>query len=92
MVNYYRANGGIIFDRSLDARIETPSLLVWGDRDAFLSTELSMGYEPYVRNLTLARLPGVSHWVQQEAPDRVNAALERWLKDHNLAPAAAKPG
>jgi pimeloyl-ACP methyl ester carboxylesterase len=25
------------------------------------------------------RLPGVSHWVQQEAPEAVNAILGDWL-------------
>jgi epoxide hydrolase 4 len=24
-------------------------------------------------------LPGVSHWVQQEAPEQVNALLDDWL-------------
>jgi pimeloyl-ACP methyl ester carboxylesterase len=32
-----------------------------------------------VSNLTLRYLPNVSHWVQQEAPDTVNAMIEAWL-------------
>jgi len=32
-----------------------------------------------VRDLTQRRLPGVSHWVQQEAPEAVNAILAEWL-------------
>ena len=35
---------------------------------------------------TFARLPGVSHWVQQEAPEAVNAALQSWLAGRGLAP------
>ena len=35
----------------------------------------------FVPNLTLRYLPGVSHWVQQEAPETVNAMLEAWLAD-----------
>jgi hypothetical protein len=33
-----------------------------------------------VRDLTLRYLPRVSHWVQQEAPEKVNAMIEAWLK------------
>jgi pimeloyl-ACP methyl ester carboxylesterase len=31
------------------------------------------------------RLPGVSHWVQQEAPDAVNALLLDFLDGHRAA-------
>jgi pimeloyl-ACP methyl ester carboxylesterase len=33
-----------------------------------------------VKNFTMRYLPGVSHWVQQEAPEIVNAMIEAWLK------------
>ena len=32
-----------------------------------------------MRDLTVRYLPRVSHWVQQEAPEAVNAMLEAWL-------------
>jgi pimeloyl-ACP methyl ester carboxylesterase len=32
-----------------------------------------------VADLTLRYLPGVSHWVQQDDPEAVNAILEAWL-------------
>ena len=35
--------------------------------------------DEHVRDLTLRFLPGVSHWVQQEAPETVNAMLGAWL-------------
>ena len=38
--------------------------------------EDAVGRTPLV---ALQRLPGVSHWVQQEAPEAVNARLEAWL-------------
>lgn len=59
--------------------IETPTLIVWGEEDAALGIELLDGTDAYVRDLTIQRLPGVSHWVQQEAPDKVNAILQAWL-------------
>jgi pimeloyl-ACP methyl ester carboxylesterase len=88
MINYYRANSRVIFDAALDRKIECPTLLVWGDNDAFADIVLTQGYEDFVRDFTLAIVPGVSHWVQQEAPDRVNAMLTKWMDDHGLAPAS----
>ncbi len=80
MINYYRANlrrlGSM---RSPVPVIETPTLMLWGEKDVALGLELTEGYEPYVRDLTLERLPNVSHWIQQEAPDLVNARLLNWL-------------
>lgn len=80
MINYYRANARLI-GRYGDAApmIEVPTLMVWGEEDAAIGIENTQGYEAYVRDLTLERLPGVSHWVQQEAPERVNAILRAWL-------------
>ncbi len=80
MINYYRANSDIIGHYAqASPMIEVPTLMVWGEDDAAIGIETTEGYEPYVRDLTLRRLPGVSHWVQQEAPERVNAELSAWL-------------
>ena len=81
MINYYRANIGELNRLNADALqpIEVPTLMIWGEADKALGIECIQGYEPYVRDLTLERLPNVSHWVQQEAPERVNAVLEAWL-------------
>ena len=82
MVNYYRANTGELnrWSRANYPVIETPTLMVWGEEDAALGLELTEGYDGLVRDLTLNRLPGVSHWVQQEAPEAVNERLEAWLR------------
>jgi pimeloyl-ACP methyl ester carboxylesterase len=80
MINWYRAAfrlGGKL--RGPWPVIETPTLIVWGEQDAALGVELLDGTDQMVRDLTIRRLPGVSHWVQQEAPDQVNAILREWL-------------
>ncbi len=33
----------------------------------------------WVKDLTVRFLPGVGHWVQQEAPETVNEMLGAWL-------------
>jgi pimeloyl-ACP methyl ester carboxylesterase len=80
MINWYRA--ALRLQGKLAGpwpRIETPTLVVWGEEDAALGLELLDGTEAHVRDLTVRRLPGVSHWVQQEAPGAVNAILREWL-------------
>jgi pimeloyl-ACP methyl ester carboxylesterase len=80
MINWYRAAfrlGGKL--RGPWPAIETPTLIVWGEEDAALGVELLDGTDAYVRDLTIKRLPGVSHWVQQEAPEQVNPILREWL-------------
>lgn len=55
--------------------IETPTLLIWGERDFALGKELTYGTDAYVANLQLEYLPDASHWVQQDAPETVNKLL-----------------
>jgi pimeloyl-ACP methyl ester carboxylesterase len=59
--------------------IKTPTLFLWGDADVALSVRTTRGTENYVEDLTFRVFPGVSHWIQQEAPEEVNAMLEAWL-------------
>ena len=85
MLNYYRANfAGLSKDASAAPMIDVPTLMIWGEEDTALGLELTEGYGPYVADFTLERLPGVSHWVQQEAPDAVNARLLAWLGRRGL--------
>jgi pimeloyl-ACP methyl ester carboxylesterase len=83
MINYYRANRGILrrsTDRTPGRRMTQPidvrTLLIWGEADTALGKELTDGTDRFVTDLTLCCLPDVSHWVQQEAPDLVNEAIE----------------
>jgi len=84
MLNYYRAllRGSGRRQRALGyPLIETPTLLLWGEEDRALAKATTYGTERYVPNLTLRYLPAVSHWIQQEAPETVNAMLWAWLSD-----------
>ena len=83
MINWYRAllRGGALNRRGdiVYPIIQTPTLLLWGSADRFFTAQATAGTEEYVSDLTCRLLPGVSHWVQQEAPEAVNAMLEAWL-------------
>jgi pimeloyl-ACP methyl ester carboxylesterase len=80
MLNYYRALLRLPDMRNVgDGVVETPTLVIWGEDDLALDIHLLDGMEQWVPNLTLHRLPGISHWVQQDAPEEVNRLLGAWL-------------
>lgn len=83
MVNYYRAAFGNR-EQSMrwrsPPRLLTPTLMIWGEEDAALGKELTYGTENLVEDFMIRYLPGVSHWVQQEAPETVNTILQAWIK------------
>lgn len=80
MINYYRALLRTKDVREIgDGRVDVPTLMIWGEEDAAIDIRCTDGTEEWVQNLELHRLPGVSHWVQQEAPEKVNAILREWL-------------
>ncbi len=90
MINYYRAalRNRRALSREELPEIETPTLMIWGLEDTALSKETTDGTDEHVADLTMRFLPGVSHWVQQEAPEIVNAQLLAWL-DGDPVPEAA---
>lgn len=82
MLNYYRA---------MDAReiargpgVDAPTLLLWGEKDTALGPELVEPTRQYVGDLEIVRFPEVSHWLPEEAPGEVNAALAEWLGKRGL--------
>jgi epoxide hydrolase 4 len=87
MVNYYRANAASLGSERAAAvpPVEAPTLLIWGEEDVALDIRLTEGVDAHVHDLTLRRLPGVSHWVQEDAPDAVNAAITEWARTKALA-------
>jgi pimeloyl-ACP methyl ester carboxylesterase len=87
MLNWYRAfvRGG--FRRQIRAGfpvISTRTLVIWGLADVALDPITLHGTENYVSDLTLRTLPGTSHWVQQEAPEAVNAMMLNFLRREHV--------
>jgi len=79
-VNYYRAAFRFppkVAGRKWPDDLET--LVVWGERDRYLGPGLLDGLDRWVPSLTIERIPDASHWVQADAPERVNELLIRFL-------------
>ena len=84
-INYYRAalsNKGRKFSLSIRTKlssIEVRTLHIFGTADKYLGVEAAQASKKYVKNYQLELLEGVSHWVQQEEPDKVNKIMESFL-------------
>lgn len=80
MLNYYRALLQTPDIRHIgDGRVEVPTLVLWGEQDVAIDIRVLDGMDAYVPDLTVRRFPDASHWVQQDIPDEINAALKEWL-------------
>lgn len=61
-------------------RLEIPTLLIWAMDDLALPPANLDGMEALVADLEVVRVPGCGHFVQWEAPEAVNAALDAFLE------------
>jgi pimeloyl-ACP methyl ester carboxylesterase len=90
-INYYRA----AFRRtpaqqpSGFQRIDAPVLVIWGEQDRYLGSELAEPDRQLVPNVRVERLPEASHWVQVDQPEIVNRLLLDFLAEQP-APASAE--
>ena len=88
-INYYRANlrpflGGGLRRREVrrHERVRVPTLFVYGERDFAIVPETVAGVADFVdAPYTELRLGRSNHWVQQESPAEVNAALLSFLDE-----------
>jgi epoxide hydrolase 4 len=78
MINYYRSSVRQSQEKAEAALrpIKGPTLVIWGERDRYLSPELAEPEHDDVPNLDrVERLPGASHWVHHDEAERVNQLL-----------------
>ncbi|XP_051855966.1 epoxide hydrolase 4 [Antechinus flavipes] len=64
-------------------KVTTPTLLLWGERDAFMDVEMAEVTRIYVKShFRLTILSEASHWLQQDQPDIVNKLIWTFLKEN----------
>jgi pimeloyl-ACP methyl ester carboxylesterase len=79
-LNYYRALGSALLQQvHHPPTVSVPTLLLWGERDNYLSPRLTEGLQAWVPNLSVVRFPDVSHWIQNDAPEPVNRLMVEFL-------------
>jgi len=78
MINYYRAS---VRQSQKEAAaklrpISAPTLVIWGERDSYLGSDLAEPSRDDVPNLDrVERLADASHWVHHDEAERVNKLL-----------------
>jgi pimeloyl-ACP methyl ester carboxylesterase len=80
-INYYRAAARYRSPPWQPVRAET--LVIWGQRDRWLGEELAEPDPRWVPRARVERIPGASHWVQADAPERVNDLLRSHLGEQH---------
>jgi len=78
MINYYRASvrGSQKEAKAAIRPISAPTLVIWGQRDGYLGSDLAEPEHDDVPNLQgVERLPDASHWVHHDEAERVNELL-----------------
>uniref|UniRef100_A0A0B7B2E3 AB hydrolase-1 domain-containing protein n=2 Tax=Arion vulgaris TaxID=1028688 RepID=A0A0B7B2E3_9EUPU len=88
-INYYRAglrspNQSLTFDMNCTM----PVLLIWGNKDIALSSNVPELVEKENNpNITVRQIPDSGHFVQMDTPDIVNKIMRDWLDGQkNFAP------
>jgi len=80
LLSWYRAAGVDLFSSDqLGGLIETPTLMIWGEKDGVFHPTCLEGTQGYAPNVRIERLAGVSHWAPEEAPEEINALLATFL-------------
>jgi pimeloyl-ACP methyl ester carboxylesterase len=81
-INYYRAAmRRAITDRPSFPRIDAPTLVIWGEKDQYISRDLASPGPDRAPNARVERIADATHWVQHDAPDRVNELLIELIAD-----------
>jgi len=61
-------------------RVKVPTYILWGEQDHALMPENLDGIDEFIPDLTIDRLPNVSHWVTHEAPELVSQKIEAFIE------------
>lgn len=87
MLNWYRAavrralrKGPSGYVQASQVRVPAPTLILWGEQDVALTTELAQSSLDWCMDGRLVRFPTASHWVQHDQPQAVGDELRLFVK------------
>lgn len=77
MINWYRAirYGSL----KTPSKVKTPTLLIWGKKDIYLSHEMARPSIDKCSNGRLVMIEDATHWVQHEKAEEVNRLIEEFV-------------
>jgi pimeloyl-ACP methyl ester carboxylesterase len=79
MIDWYRA---MVRGKAVPLRrTEVDSLVLWGEQDRHLGRELATPSIDLVPNARVVFVPGATHWLQHDEPERVNEELIAFFRE-----------
>jgi pimeloyl-ACP methyl ester carboxylesterase len=79
MLHYYRAMGKSRSEmRGAAKRIDVPTMIIWGENEPVFLPGALDDIGQWVSNVRIERLPGIGHFAQHDAADRVSELLVQW--------------
>jgi pimeloyl-ACP methyl ester carboxylesterase len=80
-INYYRAafRANPLAQVHSLRRVDAPTLVVWEDQDRSLGRGVGRPDRAWVPKVRVERIAEASHWVQADAPERVNQLMLDFL-------------
>ena len=87
-LNYYRAMTGAPSGSSITVNpgahiVNTPTLVIWGEKDTALLMSNLDGLAPVAPNLVIKRIPDGTHWVIHEQPAKVSSYMREFMNNVN---------
>ncbi len=81
-INWYRAMP-LSNPRAINQKVSVPTLYVWSDGDTALMPKSAHNTARYVDGeYRFEIMPGVSHWIPDEEPDKLAELLLEWFAAH----------
>jgi pimeloyl-ACP methyl ester carboxylesterase len=85
MINWYRAMFRV---KAVPIkRTDVEALVLWGEKDPHLGRELATPSPALVPNARVVFVPNATHWIQHDAPERVNEELIAFFRGSGSAEA-----
>ncbi len=81
MINWYRAAIKKPPRYERDPKVTVPTLLIWGEADDFLGSEMAQPSIDLCESGRLVMIEGATHWVQHEKADQVNQLVSVFFQD-----------
>ncbi|XP_052796397.1 epoxide hydrolase 4-like [Mya arenaria] len=78
-INYYRA--ALSNEVQYKKKISAPTLVIWGDPDKALDTEMAELSGEYVKNMKVKVIKNSSHFVITDRPKETNAAIRQFIEN-----------
>jgi pimeloyl-ACP methyl ester carboxylesterase len=73
------------------AKLDQPVLMIWGEEDPFVDSEVGERLNELLPGSTLALLPGCSHFVTEDAPQTVGPLVYEYLRSRYLGDGHGHP-